>query len=703
MSPAPHDLEAHRRFASAATQELRAIGRAAHRLDAPELAQRCEELVERAESEVFRVAVVGEFKRGKSTLINALLGQEVLPADVLPCSATLNRVVYGLQPLVRLRMRGADGQPTRDEIIGIDALAEYVTKLSPESEARAAQIEEAVVSFPSKYCRDKAEIIDTPGLNDDGAMTAITLSVLPTVDAAILVILAQSPFSATEGAFLQQLMSHDLGRVLFVVNRMDELRRPRDRERVIEVVTARIRAAIAARAAELHGEGSAEAAAFVERAGAPKVFGLSGGQALDAKLGHDLDALGASGFPAFEAALERFLSIERGLVGLLLQTEVAASGAAKLLHQIQLRRGALQLEHAAFEAAYADTSAELAGLRAKLEAESRRLSDSAEGLRARLRPRARQLPEQLREAALEAIDAAPISADDLSRGRADDTRKRLISRANDRMATLMRLETERMQGEIEAAVNEDVRRLVAFGERLAGELGSIELRFIQNADQRDSMIDGATAGAGAVVGAVAGGIWGGVLAGALSGYQVAGVKGAATGAAAGVATSFTAGFAGLTVAALIGLPLTWPVVLPTLALAGLASTFGARWATGWIFSGERIQQLREEVRGQLDQQLQSTAPDRARSLSAAVDRQIDEVYGALRAQLQNELGGPIDHTQRNLDALRVQTTRSAASGEAEIHEISLLDGQLRAIQATAHHRAAELRALLPSVAPTEAP
>ena len=42
--------------------------------------------------EHFEVAIVGEFKRGKSTLINALLGQEVLPADVLPATATLNRV-----------------------------------------------------------------------------------------------------------------------------------------------------------------------------------------------------------------------------------------------------------------------------------------------------------------------------------------------------------------------------------------------------------------------------------------------------------------------------------------------------------------------------------------------------------------------------------------------------------------------------------
>src|SRR5215510_7431510 len=49
----------------------------------------------RMESDKFSVVVVGEFKRGKSTFINALLGVDVLPADVLPTTATLNRVTYG--------------------------------------------------------------------------------------------------------------------------------------------------------------------------------------------------------------------------------------------------------------------------------------------------------------------------------------------------------------------------------------------------------------------------------------------------------------------------------------------------------------------------------------------------------------------------------------------------------------------------------
>ena len=89
----------------------------------------------------FRVAVVGEFRRGKSTFVNALLGREILPTDALPTTATLNRITYGAVPKAYLCYR--DG---RREDVRIEELSRYVTKLTRESENAAAQIEEAVVA-----------------------------------------------------------------------------------------------------------------------------------------------------------------------------------------------------------------------------------------------------------------------------------------------------------------------------------------------------------------------------------------------------------------------------------------------------------------------------------------------------------------------------------------------------------------------------
>jgi ribosome biogenesis GTPase A len=57
-----------------------------------------DKVVERVENQSFSVAVFGMFRTGKSTFINALLGQDILPSDVTPTTATINRVTYGVTP-----------------------------------------------------------------------------------------------------------------------------------------------------------------------------------------------------------------------------------------------------------------------------------------------------------------------------------------------------------------------------------------------------------------------------------------------------------------------------------------------------------------------------------------------------------------------------------------------------------------------------
>jgi ribosome biogenesis GTPase A len=87
-----------------------------------------DDVLERVANKSFSVAVVGEFNRGKSTFINALLGIDILPADIVPTTATLNRVTYGITPIAKVIFK--DG---REKDIAIDKLKNYITKLTPES------------------------------------------------------------------------------------------------------------------------------------------------------------------------------------------------------------------------------------------------------------------------------------------------------------------------------------------------------------------------------------------------------------------------------------------------------------------------------------------------------------------------------------------------------------------------------------------
>ena len=149
----------------------------------------------------FSAAVVGEFKKGKSSLINALLGQKVLPSDTRPTTATLNRITYGSAPGAMVEYK--DGTSLE---IPVDDLAEYVTKLTESAREQAAKIRQVVVEYPTALCQNDVDVIDTPGLQDDDAMTDITVQAIRDMDLAIFTISALFPVSQTEQDFLVRLL-----------------------------------------------------------------------------------------------------------------------------------------------------------------------------------------------------------------------------------------------------------------------------------------------------------------------------------------------------------------------------------------------------------------------------------------------------------------------------------------------------------------
>ncbi|MBE9234152.1 dynamin family protein, partial [Cuspidothrix issatschenkoi LEGE 03284] len=124
------------------------------------------ESLKRIENNSFKIVVLGDFNRGKSTFINALLGQEILPSDILATTATPSRIIYSLTPAAKVAFK--DGSEQEIEIL---ELSNYVTKLTSKSEATAAKIKEAIVYYPIPYCQNNVEITDTPGLSDDEEMT----------------------------------------------------------------------------------------------------------------------------------------------------------------------------------------------------------------------------------------------------------------------------------------------------------------------------------------------------------------------------------------------------------------------------------------------------------------------------------------------------------------------------------------------------
>ena len=181
-----------------------------------EQVQECKDLLK---TKRYTIAVMGEFKRGKSSLINALLGSKILPADATPTTATINRITFAPSPKVVVTYKDGD-----TEEVDINALGDYVTKLTDEGELRAMKIREAAIYFPTQICQNHVDIIDTPGLNDEERMTRITIEMLENVDAVIVPIHARAPFSVTERNFVCQMLESDnIHNIVFVMTFMDQL------------------------------------------------------------------------------------------------------------------------------------------------------------------------------------------------------------------------------------------------------------------------------------------------------------------------------------------------------------------------------------------------------------------------------------------------------------------------------------------------
>jgi ribosome biogenesis GTPase A len=251
----------------------------------PESAVVAEELIVKLAEDRFNLAVVGQFKRGKSTLMNAVIGRDLLPTGILPLTSVITAVCYGPRVGVWLRRRGS----TFEQEIRTDQLADYVTELgNPGNEKGLTEVR---VELPLAFLRRGLYFIDTPGVGSASREnTETAYRFLPDADAVIFVTSVDRPLGEDEQRFLKDI-GDQASSLMVVVNKID-LVESDEREEVLAYIADRI----------------------AETVGSDDVpqFPISARAALDAKLRGDHAAEQRSGLPEFEAALSDFLANEQG-------------------------------------------------------------------------------------------------------------------------------------------------------------------------------------------------------------------------------------------------------------------------------------------------------------------------------------------------------------------------------------------------------
>ena len=202
---------------------------------------------------LFLLVVAGEFNSGKSSFINALLGERVLPEGVTPTTDRINLIRYG------------------PEI--------------SEQHLEAFLLER---TYPADLLRE-ITIVDTPGTNAIiRRHEELTRDFLPRADLVLFVTSADRPFTESERGFLEQIRQWGK-KIVFVVNKVDILARPEEREQVLGFVRENAQA--------LLGE-------------PPRLFPVSARDALAARADRSAEGWGTSGFDEIDTYLVRTLDQE---------------------------------------------------------------------------------------------------------------------------------------------------------------------------------------------------------------------------------------------------------------------------------------------------------------------------------------------------------------------------------------------------------
>ncbi len=362
---------------------------------------RLNSLRERLATERFQLAVLSQFKRGKSTVLNALLGEWVLPIGVVPVTA----IPTFLESATALKIRVAylSGEVEEFEPKSTEALREKLTvfvteEANPRNFLNIARVD---VFLPAELLDRGVVLIDTPGVGSTHRhQTAAADAILPECDAALFVVSADPPITEIEIEYLARIRQ-TVVRLIVVLNKIDVIE-PQERDKAATFLRN----------------------ALVDHGLDPltPIFSVSARDALRAKESGDAEAFAASGFGELEKHLVQFLANEKRetLDAAVAQKRAVLVARLELETEIALKSLRLPVEDLEHRLTTFDEAAK------QFEVERRTANDLLTGDRLRtlqeLEAEAEQLRAQARGILERELDQA-LAADESS----DGARKRLTA------------------------------------------------------------------------------------------------------------------------------------------------------------------------------------------------------------------------------------------------------------------------------------
>ncbi|MEL6494633.1 MAG: dynamin family protein [Cyanobacteria bacterium J06623_7] len=264
---------------------------------------------------VFRLLVLGDMKRGKSTFLNALIGENILPSDVNPCTAILTILRYGSEKKVTVYFND-DREP---EVIDFPSFKTRYTidpaeakRLEREKRLAFPNVSQAIVEYPLTLLEKGIEIVDSPGLNDTEARNELSLGYINNCHAILFVLRATQPCTLGERRYLENYLKDRGVTIFFLINAWDQVQDslidPDDPEELFEAESKLERVFKANLAEYCQTEN--------EDLYRDRVFPVCSLMALRRRIKDSNADLSGTGFPPFMTALKTFLTQSRAIAEL---------------------------------------------------------------------------------------------------------------------------------------------------------------------------------------------------------------------------------------------------------------------------------------------------------------------------------------------------------------------------------------------------
>ncbi len=322
-----------------------------------DLQERVQALLDRISTENFVVLLVGVFNAGKSTFVNALVGEKILPTCPIPKTAMLCAIRYGEEK--KITMYPKSGEPFEIEA---DELDKYVSIEHFDEQGNIdSAYERMEMTWPLELCKNNVEFIDSVGLDDPDGRDYITLGHATRVDAILYLTPCTHAASNMELATLDLLKTQGFEDPFFIATHADAIRGDEDEERE-------------------HKKYLEKQLAGRTGLGKEGIFYVDSRAALRGRAKGDEKMVGESGILEIEAGLEKFLVSRRGRHKILTKVSGLRGVYNEVEAILQMRRGLADRDQGEFEQIRETLRKELEEARRQMNAILRNVKLETEGV-----------------------------------------------------------------------------------------------------------------------------------------------------------------------------------------------------------------------------------------------------------------------------------------------------------------------------------